>query len=212
MKTEGGPYDHNGVRVEVWTRAMGGIHYLLHNDARSPGIMAWDPNTGRDPDDDLGRKYVGYASRFFNRHLNNLDAMVPNNGLMNNGAKCLANPRNEYVVYLPNGSSVTVDLSDASGILNVGWYNPRDGKYYDERTVTGGGSETFTPPFSGDAVLHISTDTFPPRTTSVITPTSNEAGWNNVTPVVVHSFVLIIVLVLVILIILRHRKWDHGRR
>jgi len=209
MKTEGEPYDHNSVRVEVWTRAMAGIHYLLHNDARRPGIMAWDPYIGRDPDDDLGRKYVGYASHFFNTHLNNLDAMVPNNTLVSNGAKCLANPGNEYVVYLPNGGSVILDLSDATGTLNVEWYDPKKGTYYNERPVTGGRSETFISPFRGDVVLHISADTFPP--TTVITPTPNEAGWNSVTQVT-YSLVLTAVLVLVILIVLRHRKRDHGRR
>ena len=115
--------------------------------------------------------------------------MTPSDNLVTSGtAYCLANVGQEYVVYLPNGGSVTVDLSDARGTLNAEWYDPKDGKYYNERMVTGGGNKSFTPPFNGDAVLHISTDTFPPRTTPVITPTPNEAGWNNVTQVVVTFF------------------------
>ena len=115
--------------------------------------------------------------------------MTPSDNLITSGtAYCLANVGTEYVVYLPDGDSVTVDLSGARGTLNVEWYNPKDGTYYAERHVIGGGRESFTPPFTDDAVLHISTDAFPPRTTSVITPTPNEAGWNNVTQVVVTFF------------------------
>jgi hypothetical protein len=87
--------------------------------------------------------------------------MAPSDHLVTSGiAYCLANPGNEYVVYLPDGGSVTVDLSDATGTLDVDWYNPKDGTYYDGGTVTDGGIETFTPPFSGDAVLHIVSTVF----------------------------------------------------
>jgi hypothetical protein len=82
--------------------------------------------------------------------------MLPSDNLVTSGtAYCLANKGQEYVVYLPEGGSVTVDLSDASGTLNVKWYDPKDGTFYDGGTILGGGSETFTPLFSGDVVLHL---------------------------------------------------------
>ena len=82
--------------------------------------------------------------------------MEPNDNLVTSGtAYCLANVGQDYIIYLPDGGSVTVDLSDASGTLNVEWYNPKTGTYYDGGIVTDGGSESFTSPFSGDAVLHI---------------------------------------------------------
>ena len=85
--------------------------------------------------------------------------MSPNDSLVTSGtAYCLANPGQEYIVYLPSGGSVTVDLSAATGTLDAEWYDPKDGTYHDKRTVIGGGSVTFTPPFSGDAVLHIVSD------------------------------------------------------
>jgi hypothetical protein len=90
--------------------------------------------------------------------------MLPNDNLVTSGiAYCLANIGREYVIYLPEGGSVTVDLSDATGTLTVEWYNPRNGTYYDDGTITGGGSESFTPPFSGDAVLHIASTFFDTR-------------------------------------------------
>jgi len=142
--------------------------------------------------------------------------MTPENSLATSGtAYCLANPGYEYIAYLPSGGSVTINLSATIGTLEAEWYDPKSGTYYDERTVTGGANDAFTPPFRGDAVLHISTDTFPPRTTSVITLAPNDAGWNNVTPVMVtFFFVLTAVLVfgVTILFVLRHWKRDHGRR
>ena len=82
--------------------------------------------------------------------------MAPIDNLVTSGtAYCLANVGEVYVIYLPDGGSVTVDLSDATGTLGVEWYDPKDGTYYNERMVTGGGNENFTPPFSDDAVLHI---------------------------------------------------------
>jgi len=85
--------------------------------------------------------------------------MTPSDNLVTSGtAYCLANPGNEYVIYLPSGGSVTINLSAAIGTLNAEWYDPKDGRHHDKRTVIGGGSVTFTPPFSGDAVLHIVSD------------------------------------------------------
>ena len=82
--------------------------------------------------------------------------MRPNDGIVKSGTGyVLANLGQEYVVYLPNGGSVDVDLSDASGTLNMEWFNPREGTYAGQTTVVGGASRTFTPPFSGDVVLHL---------------------------------------------------------
>jgi hypothetical protein len=91
----------------------------------------------------------------------NVSEMAPHDEVVTSGTGyCLANLGSEYIIYLPDGGSVTADLSDATGTLNVEWYDPKDGTYYDEGTITGGGSEIFTPPFSGDAVLHIVSTVF----------------------------------------------------
>jgi len=88
----------------------------------------------------------------------NLNEMAPHDEVVTSGTGyCLASPGAEYVIYLPNGGSVTVDLSDATGTLKVEWYDPKNGTYHAEGTVAGGGNESFIPPFSGDAVLHMVT-------------------------------------------------------
>jgi hypothetical protein len=48
-----------------------------------------------------------------------------------------------YAVYLPDGGTTTLDLSDASGAFDVKWYDPRHGGELQDGSVTsveGGGS------------------------------------------------------------------------
>lgn len=161
MKTEGEPYEHGAVRVEVWTRALGGIHFLLHNDSRDPGIMAWDATTatmhGLDQATDRGRQYVGQAARFFNTELRSLDSMVPNDGLVSGSAHCLATPGLEYAIYIPAGqASVTVDLTPVAGDVQARFLDPRLGLFEAASVVAGGASRTFSTPASNfDWVLHL---------------------------------------------------------
>jgi hypothetical protein len=58
-------------------------------------------------------------------------------------------------IYLPTDSEVLVDLSAASGEMTVEWFNPANGETVQGEPVSGGNSQTFTAPFSGDAVLFI---------------------------------------------------------
>jgi hypothetical protein len=98
------------------------------------------------------RKSMGYTLRYANRM--NLALAVPHNELASTGY-CLANPGVEYLVYLPNGGQATVDLSAASGALAMEWFNPNTDAATDGGTITGGGRQTLSAPFGGDAVLYI---------------------------------------------------------
>lgn len=77
---------------------------------------------------------------------------------------CLANPGEEYVIYLRWGGRAGIDLRDSD--KNTGfiyrWFNPADGEYYSEGTVKGGDVREVSPPedYPGreefrDWVLHI---------------------------------------------------------
>ena len=59
------------------------------------------------------------------------------------------------ISFTATGGAVTVNLSGASGQLNVEWFNPEDGTTTSGGTTTGGASHSFTAPFNGDAVLYI---------------------------------------------------------
>jgi hypothetical protein len=72
--------------------------------------------------------------------MRNADARVDNPD-HDNSKYCLAEPGREYLVYLPNGGTATLDLTDAPGRFTVRWFNPRAGgplQTGSVRTVTGG--------------------------------------------------------------------------
>lgn len=102
------------------------------------------------------RRNLGYTRRFAERV--DLAKTTPRQELASSGY-CLANPggqRAAYIVYLPDGDSVTVDLSDARGQLAVEWFDPATGQGRKAETVEGGSKTCFTCPYDADAVLFIS--------------------------------------------------------
>ncbi|MFH1266863.1 MAG: DUF6298 domain-containing protein [Planctomycetota bacterium] len=107
-----------------------------------------------DPKWDPIRKGLGYTLRLAQEM--DLAAMTPQNGLASSGY-CLAHAAagGEYLVYLPKGGEVSVDLSATPGGLDVQWVNPTDGTSKAAGTTQGGASRRFTAPFSGDAVLRL---------------------------------------------------------
>jgi hypothetical protein len=121
----------------MWTFLIGGGHYFYHDDAGqetvTTGIMVYDPNVkGCEREKHAERlKWLGYASRFFNEGVRNLDRMEPHNELVKSGhAYCLANPGEEYAVYSMSDDAFTLDLSHAEGKTLVGrFYDPRTGQY-----------------------------------------------------------------------------------
>ena len=108
-----------------------------------------------DPTWDSIRRSLGYTLRFAKRI--NLAAMMPRNDLASS-TYCLADPGREYLVYLPEGNKVTLDLSDATGTFSVEWFNPSTGDIKSGGTTAGGSLQTFTTPFGErDAVLYLKT-------------------------------------------------------
>jgi hypothetical protein len=110
------------------------------------------------------RKNMGYARTYALRM--HLEDMLPHADLASS-QYALANPsaaNAEYLVYLPSGTSVTLDLSAASGQLTVEWFDPQQGQVLTGGTTTGGTRQTFIVPASatffkgGDAVLYIYQD------------------------------------------------------
>ena len=100
---------------------------------------------------------------------------------------CLIKDGMEYLVYRPSSSgSVTVNLTAASGQLSYEWFNPATGIVAGTGATTGGASRTFTPPFSGDAVLYIYSAgisvTSTPTNTPLSTNTPNLTRTSTITP------------------------------
>lgn len=83
-----------------------------------------------------------------------LAGMAPRPDLASTGY-CLANPGKEYLVYLPEGGEVRVDLASAPGQMKVEWFDPRTGAAADRGTVPGGAPLSWQAPLQGDAVLYL---------------------------------------------------------
>ena len=112
--------------------------------------------TGVDAKYDKFRASMGYMQAFANTKLNLLK-MTPQNSLSSTG-HCLADNSAtgaEYVVYTPNGGTFTVNLAGTTRVLNVEWLNPASGAITTGAAITGGSTQSFTAPFSGDAVLYL---------------------------------------------------------
>ena len=100
------------------------------------------------------RKNLGYARIYANK--SNLLSMNPRADLAST-TYALANPGSEYLVFQPASGPVTVTLQ--SGQYNYEWFNPATGEVADTGSFSAqAGDKTFSPPFTGSAVLSIRSD------------------------------------------------------
>lgn len=126
------------------------------------------------------RLNLGYIRLFADRM--NLLAMEPYGELSSSGY-ALANLTpgdTEILVYLPKEKTVTVDLTSASGALEVEWFDPSTGSIRDGGTTTGGATRSFSSPFSEDSVLYITA--VPVNSTTTTLGTSRPSVFADVTP------------------------------
>jgi hypothetical protein len=135
------------------------------------------------------RTNLGYTLSYATRM--NLAAMTPRGDLASSGY-CLANPAAagaEYLIYLPSGGTVTVDLSGAVGELSVEWFNPETGVITSGTTTIGGGHRSFPAPFDGDAVLYIyqAAGGETPVPTETAVPTAVPAATLSHLPMIIQS-------------------------
>jgi hypothetical protein len=143
-------------RAWVWENFTRGNQCLFMDPYLDPSHDTGrnDPVGGApDPYWDTLRKAMGLTHTCATRM--DLAAMAPHDALASTGF-CLANPGKEYLVYLPEGGEVTVDLSASAGTCHVEWVHPLEGTVTSGETTSGGAKRVLSPPFSGDAVLYIS--------------------------------------------------------
>ncbi len=106
----------------------------------------------REPDRINKRRNAGYARWYVGRM--DLAHALPRNAL-SSSKYCLSDGRTQFLVFLPAGGKVTVDLSGASGLLNQEWFDTTECRVRPAGQVAGGGSVEFTAPFAGPAVLYL---------------------------------------------------------
>jgi hypothetical protein len=100
------------------------------------------------------RQAMGTTRRLAERI--NLATMTPRPDAASSGY-CLADPGKEYLIYLPQGGVVTVDLSKAPGPFAMEWIDPRSGTVTQTGTVSGGANRTLKPRSPGETVVYLRT-------------------------------------------------------
>jgi len=165
-----------GDRQWVWrsfTRGENPIFMDIYDNATSGrGVPFSNPNEAQIRDN------LGYVQSYAQRM--NLAVMTPtsNTSLCSTGY-CLRNAvanYAKYLVYSPTGGNITVNLSAVSAAkqLTVEWFNPSTGVTTNGGKVNGGNTNsTFTPPFSGDAVLFV----YEAKLATPISSISAQDGW-----------------------------------
>jgi hypothetical protein len=134
-----------GDHVWVWKSFTRGFHTIYMDPITKP-----DGTT--EPLWQEARKAMGLTLSLAGRM--DLAKMTPRNDLAST-RYCLANPAAEYLVYLPEGGEVTVDLTGAEGRLDVEWMRPIEGTTTGAESVAGGDKRVLKAPFNGEAVVHL---------------------------------------------------------
>jgi hypothetical protein len=116
--------------------------FMSFLDNTFPLDTEWDPI----------RLNMGYTRQYADKM--DLRKCVPQNNLASSGY-CLADPDTEYLVYLPEGEKLTVDLSALSGAAVAEWLDPDTNKTTTGEMLQGGEKATLANPFTGDAVLYL---------------------------------------------------------
>ncbi len=148
-----------GDRKYVWKSLTRGGNPIFMDpyDGKATGRGAPAGYNQNNANDVSLRKNLGYALNYANRI--DLAGMIPtSNSSLCSTQYCLRNTTtNQYLVYMPTGGGLTVNLSSAAGqLLTYEWFNPSTGVTSTGFTVQGGNSaQSFSAPFSGDAVLYI---------------------------------------------------------
>jgi hypothetical protein len=148
-----------GSRGWVWKSFVRGLN-PIYMDAYDAGASPEYYEQARGTREEL-LSSLGQTRRYAERIP--LKTMTPRNELCSS-RYCLADPGQAYLVYVPsagaseNPPTVEVDLQSYVGQFQVEWFNPRLNTTLVENKTLPGGRVVFVAPFTGDAVLYLSTD------------------------------------------------------
>lgn len=133
-----------------WRALMRGAHFIYmdtYQDARfgSPP----HPN----PEENEIRRQMGFAARFSRRL--DLAGTVPDRRIASS-EHCLANPGNEYGVFVRAGEPLRLDLAaDAGRKFSVTWFDCRTGETHPAPDIVASADLELSNPFDWHAALHL---------------------------------------------------------
>jgi len=135
-----------GNQAWVWKSFLRGLNPIFMDPYECKVLTGkFDPGWGEPV-----RKSMGYTLMFARRM--DLINMIPSADLASS-RYCLANKGKEYLVYLPEGREVFIDLEDTVGPFQVEWFNPENGKIKKSKKIEGGSRLSLTSPFETTDVL-----------------------------------------------------------
>jgi hypothetical protein len=137
----------------VWKSFLGG-HNPIFMDPYDGSVLG-KPDDNRWPPI---YRAMGDARRFAERV--NLAAMSPADQLAST-KYCLATVGKEYLVYVPEGGAVTVDLSGLAGMYLVEWFGTETSKTTTANAVQGGARRELKAPFDGPAIVYLKLQSAP---------------------------------------------------
>ena len=155
----------------VWKSFTRGYNPILM-DWDNPPLLVSSPWYSAATEETL-RKYMGYTVHYAQQL--DLAKVFPHGELASTGY-ALANPGYQYLVYQPSGGAFTVNLAGIANTFAVEWFNPATGSAVAGVSVSGGSNKSFTPPFSGEAVLYLTAALPPPPGTTDTAPPSQPTG------------------------------------
>ena len=112
------------------------------------------------PDIENIRKSMGYALTYAKKI--NLVSMLPTNSSADcSTTYCLRNPGQEYLFYQLNSGTFSINLEAGQYVYE--WFNPLTGVVVEKKSITvvASGNKSFTPPFTGEAVLNLKAELRP---------------------------------------------------
>jgi hypothetical protein len=152
--------DHAGWREQKmstnmlvpWKAFTRGYHFNLYDEP-------FDQPRLEDGSWETIRKIIGGTVAYANK-VGDLAKMLPSTKVSST-QYALANPGAEYLVYQPGSGAFTVNL--VASTYSYEWFNPVTGSIAGRGSVTVSSENTsFTPPFTGQAVLYLKASTAAP--------------------------------------------------
>ena len=138
-----------GNRKWVWKSFLRGLNPIFM-DPYDGKVL--EKGAGSEWAEDV-RVAMGYTKRFADRM--DLINAVPSTTVASSGY-CLANRGKEYLVYIPEGGEVEINLTSVTGQFAIEWFDPVSGNSQGGEAVEGGSRITLVSPFeSGEAVVYI---------------------------------------------------------
>jgi hypothetical protein len=137
----------------AWGTVLGGAGFVLQNDA-SFGFDSKAAIAARAAERDIALDRLGHLAKVLSDPSLDIEAMRPDADVAG-GLPALCERGRVYIVYVESQKSVTLDLSDAPGVFEARFLDPRTGKPGSPVEVPGGGVRSIDRPGTDDQVLWV---------------------------------------------------------